>query len=189
MSNYSYLGCYVDKPDRSMPTQYQNGKYFTADQCYTAAKDAGAKYFGLQYHEGSGQNDAGQCFYGNAYKDYGNATSCLEYAPKQWVGSAWSNALYQITPQAPPPEPPPVSESQPPPQTQTQTQPQPEPEPVLKLNTAPEPQPQLAVDTNLQVQPTIQPQSTQQSNNMYLYIGIAALIAIIVAIIIVKRRQ
>jgi hypothetical protein len=90
----SYIGCYVDTGDRAMPNT-SNGQYLPFDDCKNLA--AGYKYFATQDANGSG---SGWCAASNdlaTATKYGKASSCTKNGDN-WMGSAWSNAVYSTGP-------------------------------------------------------------------------------------------
>ncbi|KAM7451829.1 hypothetical protein ABFA07_000829 [Porites harrisoni] len=92
---YFDLGCWNDKPGngrtmvllkslRKHIDWYDLGKTVTA--CYNLAKQAGKKYFAVQFY--------GECWVSDddlKYKKYSQATNCY-----QGVGANWSNYVYKI---------------------------------------------------------------------------------------------
>lgn len=113
-SYLNYQGCYTDKGERSLPHKAPNN--MNLDDCYTYALEQGDNYLGLQYWGNGNPQDPskvlGECWSGSTLPTYGSATNCTPSPngltaaldasgqnPYQ-VGSAWSNAVYQLqTPQ------------------------------------------------------------------------------------------
>ena len=63
--NAIYLGCYVDKDDRALPSDYISRLDMTIERCLTHCRTIGHMYAGLQ--NGSG------CWCGDNYNKYGEA--------------------------------------------------------------------------------------------------------------------
>ncbi|KAJ7328139.1 Lysyl oxidase-like 4 [Desmophyllum pertusum] len=91
---YYNLGCWADKPrkQRTMTLLknirkkidwFDMGKTVTA--CYSLAKDAGKKYFAVQFY--------GECWVSDdeKFREYGQATNCWK-----GVGAHWSNYVYKV---------------------------------------------------------------------------------------------
>ena len=86
----NYLGCYVDGGDRAMPNT-SNNQYLSFDECKNLG--AGYKYFATQDAHGGGQ---GWCAATNdlaSARKYGKTSSCTKNGDN-WMGSGWSNAVY-----------------------------------------------------------------------------------------------
>ena len=66
-STYTYKGCYKDEPTRDLPNELSTGGSSMV-QCEQMCTDAGYQYSGRQYR--------GQCFCGDTYGTYGEATGC-----------------------------------------------------------------------------------------------------------------
>jgi hypothetical protein len=93
-----YLGCYKDTQTRAMSI---TPGVTTWDACATAAKSAGAKYFGMQWPEGSPGTGKANCFYTTStdpvYQRYGTSTNCnIRDNGGNALGGVWSNSVYQI---------------------------------------------------------------------------------------------
>jgi hypothetical protein len=89
----SYIGCYGDTGDRAMPNT-SNNQYLSFDDC----KNLGAsyKYFATQ----NASNGMGWCAASNdlaTATKYGQTSSCSKYGDN-WMGAAWSNAIYSSGP-------------------------------------------------------------------------------------------
>ena len=86
----NYLGCYGDGGDRAMPNT-SNNQYLSFDECKNLG--AGYKYFATQDAHGGGQ---GWCAATNdlaSARKYGKTSSCTKNGDN-WMGSGWSNAVY-----------------------------------------------------------------------------------------------
>jgi hypothetical protein len=109
----TYVGCYKDGPKRDLPVNAGDlkggvGKNTDspancAQECRTKMGGRMPKFIGLQ--------DGDNCFCGNTYGSYGNATNCNMPCPppnKNIVcGGAEANSIYDTHAPAPPPPPPP----------------------------------------------------------------------------------
>jgi len=96
---YQYIGCYQDYAERAMSEGISN---VTISDCYKTALNAGAKYFGMQYPQGSSDpKNKAHCFYDlyddEKYNKYGLSTACLTGDNNQILGGAGANAVYKIT--------------------------------------------------------------------------------------------
>jgi len=90
----NYLGCYGDTGDRAMANT-SNNQYLSFDECKNLG--AGYKYFATQDAHGGG---AGWCSATNdltSARKYGKTSSCTKDGDN-WMGSAWSNAVYSTDP-------------------------------------------------------------------------------------------
>lgn len=102
----SYRGCYADKhDDRALPSRV-GGDYdfFTKEECEKEARKKDARYYGLQWYEGSDDISDGQCWYGYAgarYDKHGSSSKCTDDSmsgyPGYPVGGSSTNAVYEIT--------------------------------------------------------------------------------------------
>jgi hypothetical protein len=93
----SYIGCYGDTSNRAMPNT-SNNQYLPLDQCKQFAIDNNLNYYGSQDAHGG---DNGWCVGSNdlsSAKQYGVANSCTKDSNGNFVGSAWSNAIYSVNP-------------------------------------------------------------------------------------------
>jgi hypothetical protein len=89
-----FIGCYKDKDDRALKSQI--GGFYTVQGCYNAVKaaDPNAKYYGLQYKEGSNGGNLGECWYGSSnYDIHGTADTC-EQGADGIMGKSLTNAVY-----------------------------------------------------------------------------------------------
>jgi len=89
---FNYIGCYKDTGNRALPNSNGNGK--TYDTCSSITTGKSQQYFGLQYVQG---NQTAECWSGsdlNKATQYGLATNCSKLKDGNWVGGAWSNAVY-----------------------------------------------------------------------------------------------
>ena len=94
----NYIGCYGDKPLRSMSifnwSQLFRPQQYNLEQCQQLAKNSGSAYFGLQ-NSTSGTN--AQCILSNDLAQmtkYGKAGNCTQIGDGSWSGGGWSNAVY-----------------------------------------------------------------------------------------------
>jgi Tectonin domain/WSC domain len=80
---WAHKGCWVDKPERAIPTQIP-GTY-TKEGCITQAINKGYNVAGLQYN--------GQCFIGkdSDYRKYGSKP---ENCSRTFLGGAWQNNVF-----------------------------------------------------------------------------------------------
>lgn len=101
-----YLGCYGDRHlDRALPENIGgSNSFYNKDDCEKHAREKNAKYFALQWYEGSGNIADGQCWIGYAgdqYDKHGLADNCttedMENYPGYSVGGGLANAVYEIT--------------------------------------------------------------------------------------------
>ena len=101
----SYIGTYVDTPDRAMPTFVNGGSQsFSFQSCYDEAIKSGSKFFGLQ---NATSPDSAQCFISDDFTSttkYGRASPSLELkftsdsdgdGKSKIYGGPWANAIYQ----------------------------------------------------------------------------------------------
>lgn len=97
-----YKGCYADCKNgaRDLPNNVGNLSGMTKSECEAEAKKSGAKYYGIQYREGHGNTDKGECWTGNVYGLQGAASNCSKEGdtgyPGYAVGGACSNAVYEV---------------------------------------------------------------------------------------------
>jgi hypothetical protein len=93
----NYIGCYRDKPHRTMNMYDKGRQKFNNESCQQAAESRGAAYYAIQ-NSRSGQN--AQCFtssnLGQTQK-YGVAKNCTQIADGSWTGGGWSNAVYSTS--------------------------------------------------------------------------------------------
>lgn len=95
-SEWQYKGCYRDTFDRALPHQVNDPvSGNTLTDCASVASTNNARYFGLEYTDGDETRNTGQCFYGDAMKNYGMANNCVKNESGKDVGGAFSMALYQ----------------------------------------------------------------------------------------------
>lgn len=111
----TYVGCYKDGGNgkRDLPTnagdltggtgKNTDGPAACAQECRTKLGGRMPKYIGLQ--------DGDNCFCGNSYGQFGNATNCNMSCPapntqKVMCGGADANSVYDTHAPAPPPAPP-----------------------------------------------------------------------------------
>jgi hypothetical protein len=90
-----YIGCYTDKSTRAM-TNTSNNKYYSFDTCKQYATDGGYKYYGSQNKD---KNDNGWCVASNdlaSSQKYGVANNCTKDKLGNYMGGAWSNAIYSM---------------------------------------------------------------------------------------------
>lgn len=89
-----YMGCFKDTSVRALPIM--TGPT-TFEKCRDIARDAGSRYFGLQWPEGSKSGTA-QCFYGIGYYDkYGRSTACVKKdSSGNLLGGVWANSIYSV---------------------------------------------------------------------------------------------
>ena len=90
-----YIGCYKDKSMRAM-TNTSSGKYVPLDECKKYAEDGDYSYYGAQNKDGK---DNGWCVASNDLKysqKYGVANNCTKNSLGEFVGGAWSNAIYSM---------------------------------------------------------------------------------------------
>lgn len=97
-STPQYLGCYKDTQTRAMSSTVG---VTTWDACATAARAAGAKYFGMQWPEGYPGTGKAHCFYSDgtntSYQRYGTNTNCnIKDSGGNALGGYWSNSVYQL---------------------------------------------------------------------------------------------
>jgi hypothetical protein len=88
-----YIGCYNDKSTRAM-TNTSNNKYYSFDTCKQYAIDGGYKYYGSQNKD---KNNNGWCVASNdltSSQKYGVANNCTQDSSGNYMGGAWSNAIY-----------------------------------------------------------------------------------------------
>lgn len=97
-----YKGCYADCKNgaRDLSNNVGNLRGMTKSECEAEAKKSGAKYYGIQYREGHGNTDKGECWTGNVYGLQGAASNCSKEGdtgyPGYAVGGACSNAVYEV---------------------------------------------------------------------------------------------
>ncbi|HZS39580.1 MAG TPA: WSC domain-containing protein [Polyangia bacterium] len=97
----SYVGCFVDQDDRDLPDAFMDGN-MSIGRCAEHCRNA--RYFGVQY--------GNQCFCGNRYGRYGQATDAdcnmrCSGNQAQLCGGNWRNSVYQHAgPPSVPPQPP-----------------------------------------------------------------------------------
>ena len=121
VSPTTYVGCYADAPNA-----YNNKRFLdtyagmkTVEECDALTKAAGAKYFGMQYWQGTGSATIGNkaaCYYStnsavtpDLIKTYtgapGNNTinklECDTATDGNKLGGPWVNALYSVSSSAP----------------------------------------------------------------------------------------
>lgn len=86
-----YQGCYVDRPDRTLPS-FLIAQGATRESCAAAAKASGNTYFGLQY--------GGQCFAGKqpTYQRTleGDCNMRCTGNQRQVCGGVWRNNVWRI---------------------------------------------------------------------------------------------
>jgi len=95
LTSGGYIGCYNDKSSRAM-TNTSNGKYYSFDTCKQYATDGDYKYYGNQNKD---KNDNGWCVASNdlaSSKKYGVANNCTKDKLGNYMGGAWSNAIYSM---------------------------------------------------------------------------------------------
>ncbi len=91
---YEYVGCYLDKLDRALPTMYGTG---SADYCLDQAVKAKQPYFGMQYWQGKNDMNTGECWVGGTtYSKHGPSTNCVTGSSGRPVGGAGANAVYKV---------------------------------------------------------------------------------------------
>ncbi|XP_033112682.1 WSC domain-containing protein ARB_07867-like [Anneissia japonica] len=87
-----YKGCFQDKPERAMPSDYTESGSMTIDQCITHCHGRGHMYAGLQYGK--------ECFCGgNTYSKYGRVpdTNCNVKCAgnsQEICGGTWKISVY-----------------------------------------------------------------------------------------------
>jgi len=89
----NYLGCYGDKPVRSMAL-VNGSQQYNLEQCQQLANQSGAAYFGLQ---NSTSGSTATCGLSNDLAQatkYGKAGNCTQISDGSWSGGGWSNAVY-----------------------------------------------------------------------------------------------
>jgi hypothetical protein len=94
---YSFIGCYKDSEDRILPNHAPGGASVKWNKCRNIARDAGSRYFGLQWREGDENPLTGECWHGNAIKRKDPATNCAVHGNRQ-MGGSWSIAMYDRAP-------------------------------------------------------------------------------------------
>jgi hypothetical protein len=94
-ANITYKGCYVDKPDRALPSMYHVGVK-SLDECYNYALQNEFDVFGLQAKENRAE---AQCWAGkqskHKYDKHGPITCASD------GGDNWTNQVYTISPNLP----------------------------------------------------------------------------------------
>jgi Thrombospondin type 1 domain len=94
-SSLKYRGCYGDKSDRALRV---GAGRMSINDCSNKAKNAGSKFFGMQYANGS--NNTGECWHGDSNTTFsqairhGPASNCVSGTEGK-LGGAWSNAIYE----------------------------------------------------------------------------------------------
>ncbi len=86
-----YIGCYIDKPQRDINTQYTSTGSMTIEACAVTCRRQGYKFAGLQY--------GSQCFCGNRYGRYGKSSACnmpCAGNKSQTCGGTWANSVYAV---------------------------------------------------------------------------------------------
>lgn len=91
--SYNYVGCFADTGNKALKTQVPG--YLTVQQCYAAAKNAGAAYFALQQPAVDGSGTA-QCYIGQSgYDRYGSSQQCSRTdGGGNMVGAQHANSVY-----------------------------------------------------------------------------------------------
>jgi len=95
LTSGGYIGCYNDKSTRAMPNT-SNNKYYSFDTCKQYAVDGGYSYYGSQNKDG---NNNGWCVGSNdlaSSQKYGVANNCTKDKSGNYMGGAWSNAIYSM---------------------------------------------------------------------------------------------
>lgn len=90
----NYIGCYGDKPVRSMALFNNSSQEYNLEQCQQIAKQNGSAYFGLQ---NSTSGTTATCGLSNDLAQatkYGKAGNCTQLSDGSWSGGGWSNAVY-----------------------------------------------------------------------------------------------
>jgi len=93
LTSGGYIGCYNDKSTRAM-TNTSNNKYYSFDTCKQYAIDGNYKYYGSQNKD---KNNNGWCVASNdlsSSQKYGIANNCTTDSSGNYMGGAWSNAIY-----------------------------------------------------------------------------------------------
>lgn len=92
-ANPIYLGCFTDSEKRDLPNLIPSAH--NLQECNTAAKAGGYKYFGLQdFTDPAGR----QCWTGNSYGSQGVSSSpCIKNSQGIYEGGAFQNAVYQTS--------------------------------------------------------------------------------------------
>lgn len=97
-----YKGCFADCKNgaRDLPNNVGNLSGMTKSECEAEAKKSGAKYYGIQYREGHGNANKGECWTGNSFGSQGDASNCSKEGDVGYtgyvVGGACSNAVYEV---------------------------------------------------------------------------------------------
>lgn len=95
LTSGGYVGCYTDKSTRAM-TNTSNNKYYSFDTCKQYAIDGGYSYYGSQNKD---KSDNGWCVASNdlaSSQKYGVANNCTKDKLGNYMGGAWSNAIYSM---------------------------------------------------------------------------------------------
>lgn len=97
-----YKGCFADCANgaRDLPNLINGGAGMTKSECEAAARSAGSKYYGVQWREGHGNADRGQCWTGNSFGSQGARSNCSKSGdqgyPGHAIGGSCSNAVYEL---------------------------------------------------------------------------------------------
>ena len=146
---YNYKGCYKDQASRTLSN---GGGKMTVGQCAKKASEEKARYMGIQWWNNDANKNTGECRWGDKFlKNYGKASNCIKNGLGNYVGSAWSNSIYEnpsyspAPPLPPPPAPAPIPVPKqppplpPPPAPAPTPTPTPTPTPIPKTAPAPAP--------------------------------------------------
>lgn len=88
-----YIGCYVDKSTRDLPSAFISRGAMNVGQCVAHCRTNGFRFAGLQF--------SNQCFCGNSYGRYGRVPDqqcrmgCAGNR-RQKCGSSWRNSVYRV---------------------------------------------------------------------------------------------
>lgn len=87
-SEPTHHGCYLDSPNRVLPTRL--GGWETVKTCGEKAAAGNYKYFGLEWPEGSPDGASGECWAGNTQPTT-PATNCSKGLGGAWALDAYSH--------------------------------------------------------------------------------------------------
>jgi hypothetical protein len=92
-----FQGCYMDSSVRTIPKRISGG-FMTKIDCFTKSKTFGATFYGLQWWNGDNNQNTGECWYTQSLDitSLTKATNCVLDGNGQYIGGAWSNAIYSI---------------------------------------------------------------------------------------------